>query len=171
MTKGFVICKGHRVQQYRIRESLIRTDPVGMMNRWSLAVRRRKYQVKSPLSLWHIDGNHKLIRYVANRISVFMWQTDLARKINVIIGKENIMFSTFSCFQLFSFFQLISDYAPNVCAFVLRSELCNFVLKFFVVHIVVGLDICRFACSCCPSFGNVLTNFLISHSKKLFKKF
>ena len=27
------------------------------------AVRRRRYQVRGPLSLWHIDGNHKLIRY------------------------------------------------------------------------------------------------------------
>ena len=63
LTKGFVMGKGHRVQHYRIRESLIRTDPAGMMDRWAQTVRRRKYQVHSPLSLWHIDGNHKLIRY------------------------------------------------------------------------------------------------------------
>ena len=55
--------KGHRVQIYRVRESLMRTDPVGMMNRWTQAIKRRKYQVKSPLTLWHTDGNHKLIRY------------------------------------------------------------------------------------------------------------
>lgn len=63
LTKGFLKDKGHRVQIYRVRESLIRTDPVGMMNRWTQAIKRRTYQVKSPLSLWHIDGNHKLIRY------------------------------------------------------------------------------------------------------------
>ena len=60
---AFVMGKGHRVQHYRIMESLIRTDPAGMMDRWAQTVRRRKYQVHSPLSLWHIDGNHKLIRY------------------------------------------------------------------------------------------------------------
>jgi hypothetical protein len=63
LTKGFLMGKGHRVQHCRIRDSLIRTDPVGMMDRWAKAVRRRKYKVHSPLSLWHIDGNHKLIRY------------------------------------------------------------------------------------------------------------
>jgi hypothetical protein len=26
------------------------------------AVNRRRYQVPAPLALWHIDGNHKLIR-------------------------------------------------------------------------------------------------------------
>ena len=26
-------------------------------------LQRRKYQVYGPLALWHIDGNHKLIRY------------------------------------------------------------------------------------------------------------
>jgi len=27
-----------------------------------LPVRRRQYYVRAPMSLWHIDGNHKLIR-------------------------------------------------------------------------------------------------------------
>ena len=63
LTKGFVMGKGHHVQHYRIMESLIRTDPAAMMDRWAQTVRRRKYQFLSPLSLWHIDGNHKLIRY------------------------------------------------------------------------------------------------------------
>jgi len=33
------------------------------MQRWRKAVQRRKYNVHSPLSLWHIDGCHKLIRW------------------------------------------------------------------------------------------------------------
>ena len=32
-------------------------------------VRRRSYQVQGPLSLWHIDGNHKLIRYAAYQLA------------------------------------------------------------------------------------------------------
>ena len=69
MSSGFLYSKGHRVQRERIRQSLLRTDPSGAAQRWKQAVKRRRYNVHSPLSLWHIDGNHKLIRYVlANKI-------------------------------------------------------------------------------------------------------
>ena len=34
-----------------------------MALRYSLPVRRRSYNVRSPNSLWHIDGNHKLISW------------------------------------------------------------------------------------------------------------
>ena len=54
------------MQLERIRSSLVRTDPVGIVQRCSQTVRRRKYQVPGPLSLWHIDGSHKLIRYVCS---------------------------------------------------------------------------------------------------------
>ena len=30
-------------------------------------IQRRVYSVPSPLALWHIDGNHKLIRYILYR--------------------------------------------------------------------------------------------------------
>ena len=62
MIKGYLQSKGIRIQWKRIRESLLRTDPVGLMERWRRTFRRREYHVKYPLSLWHIDGNHKLIR-------------------------------------------------------------------------------------------------------------
>ena len=62
LTKGFLVAKGHRVQLHRIRDALMRTDPVGIVERRSRTVVRRKYNVHGPLSLWHIDGNHKLIR-------------------------------------------------------------------------------------------------------------
>ena len=69
MLKGFLYSKGHRVQRKRIRQSLLRTDPSGAAQQWKQAVKRRRYNVHSPLALWHIDGNHKLIRYVlANKI-------------------------------------------------------------------------------------------------------
>ena len=45
-------------------------DPVGVTERWLQGlVSRRKYNVKGPLSLWHIDGSHKLIRYVFSYFS------------------------------------------------------------------------------------------------------
>ena len=53
-----------RVTRNKARESLQRIDPAGVTERWLQgSVSRRKYSVKGPLSLWHIDGNHKLIRY------------------------------------------------------------------------------------------------------------
>ena len=64
--KGFLLSKGLMVQEERIRESLRRTDPEGTILRTlcSRIVSRRKYSVAGPLSLYHIDGNHKLIRYL-----------------------------------------------------------------------------------------------------------
>ena len=59
---GHLLHQGHRISQARIREALHRVDPEGVAIRWSSAVQRRKYAVLAPLSLWHLDGNHKLIR-------------------------------------------------------------------------------------------------------------
>ena len=59
---GHMLSRGHRISQARIREALHRVDPEGVAIRWTSAVQRRKYAVSSPLSLWHLDGNHKLIR-------------------------------------------------------------------------------------------------------------
>nr|XP_006818681.1 PREDICTED: uncharacterized protein LOC102800480 [Saccoglossus kowalevskii] len=62
---GFLINKGVRLQQRRLRGSMHRVDPVGVLLR-SLEIYstpRRPYNVYAPLSLWHIDGLHKLIRW------------------------------------------------------------------------------------------------------------
>ncbi len=54
--------KGYRVQEHRIRHSVREVDPVGVTNRFFQSIRRCSYCVPSPQALWHIDGNHKLIR-------------------------------------------------------------------------------------------------------------
>lgn len=55
--------QGIRVSRTKARESLRRIDPIGVTERWLRSpIHRRKYYVPAPLSLWHIDGNHKLIR-------------------------------------------------------------------------------------------------------------
>ena len=61
--KGFLTSNHLRVQEIRVRECMRRVDPEGVILRalQSRAVIRRKYRVKGPLSLWHMDGNHKLI--------------------------------------------------------------------------------------------------------------
>jgi hypothetical protein len=52
-----------RVPRRRIRESLQRVDPIGLISRRRGVLTRRKYYVKYPNSLWHLDGYHKLIRW------------------------------------------------------------------------------------------------------------
>ena len=49
-----------RVQRAKLRAS-VRVDPVETAER-SVAVRRRVYHVDAANDVWHIDGNHKLIR-------------------------------------------------------------------------------------------------------------
>ena len=63
MLMGHLRGKGYRVQWERVRQSLLRTDPAGVHQRWRDSICRRKYSVAGLLALWHIDGNHKLIRY------------------------------------------------------------------------------------------------------------
>ena len=56
--------QGYRVQQLRIRESLRKVDPEGSVMRQLRTLNHRQYRVAAPRALWHMDGNHKLIRYV-----------------------------------------------------------------------------------------------------------
>ncbi len=54
---GHLVSRGIRVQYHRVRESQSRIDPEGK------TLKQRTYSVEVPQHLWHIDGNHKLIRY------------------------------------------------------------------------------------------------------------
>ena len=60
---GYLLARGVRVQQHRVREAQRRVDPSGSIMRRLFSINRRTYQVNGPLALWHIDGNHKMIRY------------------------------------------------------------------------------------------------------------
>ena len=65
-TLSSILCsKGHRLQQMRVRSAVRRVDPEGTLVRRLFAashrLQRRKYSVRAPLALWHLDGNHKLI--------------------------------------------------------------------------------------------------------------
>ena len=63
--KGFLLARGLKVQWDRVRSSMWRVDPEGLLLRSThlTVVNRRKYSVPGTLALWHIDGNHKLIRW------------------------------------------------------------------------------------------------------------
>lgn len=60
--QGFLRSESICVQRQRIRDSMYRLNPSRQTLRSMTVIRRRTYRVPSPLALWHIDGNHKLIR-------------------------------------------------------------------------------------------------------------
>ena len=57
-----LVVAGLRPPQMRVRQAMQRIDPQGVAVRWLRLTPRRQYRVSGPLALWHIDGNHKLIR-------------------------------------------------------------------------------------------------------------
>lgn len=60
---GALHSRGIRVQRWKVREMMRELDPVGTALRWRGTICRRKYNVRCPNALWHIDGNHKMIRW------------------------------------------------------------------------------------------------------------
>ena len=62
--KGHLKAKGHNVQWERVRSFMWMLDPEALLlqSLHSDIIHRKKHNVPSPLWLWHIDGNHKLIR-------------------------------------------------------------------------------------------------------------
>ena len=60
---GHLSSLGYRIQRVRVRDSLYRVDPLGIEQRSRQLLHRREYKVPGPNSLWHIDGNHKLVRW------------------------------------------------------------------------------------------------------------
>ncbi|KAI4901165.1 hypothetical protein NFI96_006000 [Prochilodus magdalenae] len=65
MMVGLLNARGIRIQRHRVQEAVSREDPEGTVMRTLRlqTLRCRRYSVPSPNSLWHIDGNHKLIRW------------------------------------------------------------------------------------------------------------
>ena len=57
---GHLKSLGIHVQQKRVTDTLRKIDPESSKIRWNSLVKRRKYSVPGPNSLWHIDGHHSL---------------------------------------------------------------------------------------------------------------
>ncbi len=64
MVKGCLQADGHRVQWERIKQSMHRVDAAGVLERMMQlgCIVRRTYCGQHPLSLVHVDTNHKLKR-------------------------------------------------------------------------------------------------------------
>ena len=63
LLKQMLIGKNIRVPRWRLRESVHRMDSRGVHERQIGRLHRRIYNVMGPNQLWHIDTNHKLIRW------------------------------------------------------------------------------------------------------------
>ncbi|XP_023807452.1 uncharacterized protein LOC111946834 [Oryzias latipes] len=63
MLNGHLRARNIIVQRHRLRDSVQRVDFAGAQSRRTSAVQRRTYSVPFPNYIWHIDGNHKLIRW------------------------------------------------------------------------------------------------------------
>jgi hypothetical protein len=69
MLHGMLLRLGHRIPRERIRQSLLRIDPVQRVFE-RIRIRRRTYSVPGPNSLWHHDGQHgkKSVHFISNLI-------------------------------------------------------------------------------------------------------
>ncbi|PIK34212.1 hypothetical protein BSL78_28964 [Apostichopus japonicus] len=63
MLKGALESKGVYVTRERLQKAIKRVNPEGVEERKRTTLKRREYCVPGPNALWHIDGNHKLIRW------------------------------------------------------------------------------------------------------------
>ena len=63
LLKQILADRGIKVQRMRLRDSIHRVDHEGVENRKRGRLRRRTYNVQGPNHLWHIDTNHKLVRW------------------------------------------------------------------------------------------------------------
>nr|XP_033488755.1 uncharacterized protein LOC117260783 [Epinephelus lanceolatus] len=63
MLNGHLRARNILVQRRRLRDSVRRVDRAGVESRRTTTIQRRVYTVPFPNYIWHIDGNHKLIRW------------------------------------------------------------------------------------------------------------
>ena len=63
MVAGHLLKQCIRVQRAKLCESIHHIDSHGVVERRSVAVRRREYHARGPIEVWHIDGHHKLIKW------------------------------------------------------------------------------------------------------------
>ena len=63
LVTGHLAAQGIIIPRAKLRASIHRVDPINTALRRSVTVRRRVYNVQGPNILWHIDGNHKLIKW------------------------------------------------------------------------------------------------------------
>ena len=62
MMRGILRSRGIHVSTSRIQQCISEIDPIYTALRWAAPTSRRRYTVPYPNFIWHIDGNHKIVR-------------------------------------------------------------------------------------------------------------
>ena len=73
MLVGYIRSLGIRGQRSRIRKVFERLDSKNTALRWGIVITRRKHYVPWPNSLWHMNGQHSLIRWVFRNTWKYRW--------------------------------------------------------------------------------------------------
>lgn len=63
MVQGHLASKGLHFQREKVRAAMHVVDPEGIEERKRKPIKRRVYSNPFPNYVWHIDGNHKLVRW------------------------------------------------------------------------------------------------------------
>ena len=63
LMQGHLLRNGIRVRRESLRQAIHRVDSAGVSSRTRSTIRRRAYSVPYPNFIWHLDGNHKMIRW------------------------------------------------------------------------------------------------------------
>ena len=63
LMQGHLLSQGIRIHPKWLRQSIHCVDPLNTALRRTTTVRRCVYHVEGPNTVWHLDGNHKLIRW------------------------------------------------------------------------------------------------------------
>lgn len=63
MVQGYLESRGLYIQRQKVRKAIHMVDPLGVEERKSKPIKRRIYTNPFPNYIWHIDGNHKLVRW------------------------------------------------------------------------------------------------------------
>lgn len=89
--------RGIYLQRWRVRESIVRVDPINRANRWGQRIIRRPYSVPHPNFLWHIDTNMKLRHW---RMCIHGCVDGFSRCVIYLnVNNNNRAATVFSCFQ------------------------------------------------------------------------
>ena len=86
MLAGHLSRVGVRVPRARLRASIHRIDPLGVVARGRRIIKRRIYSAPHPNYVWHIDSHHKLIRW---RMVVHRAIDGFSRKMLYLICANN----------------------------------------------------------------------------------
>ena len=89
--------RGLFIQRWRVREAIMRVDPINRANRWGQRIQRRPYSVPHPNFLWHIDTNMKLRHW---RMCIHGCVDGFSQAIIYLrVNNNNRATTVLSCFQ------------------------------------------------------------------------